>query len=59
LFGAANTTSISPVPSSPHRADLEPGLKLDEYGWVAMDNGLFDNVHTGITADHYPFDEEA
>ena len=41
--------------SSPHRTDLEP----DEYGWVAMDNGSFYNVHTGITADRHPFDEEA
>lgn len=63
LFGAANTTSTPPVPSSPRRTDLEPDLepdlKPDEYGWVAMDNGSFYNVHTGITADRHPFDEEA
>lgn len=55
LFGAANTTSTPSVPSSPRRTDVEP----NEYGWVAMDNGSFYNVHTGITADRHPFDEEA
>ncbi|KAI8391347.1 uncharacterized protein BYT42DRAFT_490817 [Radiomyces spectabilis] len=33
-------------------------IKPDEYGWVAMDNGFFSHIHTDITADRHPFDEE-
>ncbi|KAI8638009.1 hypothetical protein BD408DRAFT_485850 [Parasitella parasitica] len=60
LFGTANTASVPSVPSSPHRTDLEPDLEPDEYGWVAMENGLlFYNVYAGIAADCHPFDKEA
>ncbi|ORX48857.1 hypothetical protein DM01DRAFT_1409750 [Hesseltinella vesiculosa] len=49
----------------PRHSDLEP----DEYGWIAMDNGLqnshfhihatFYHIHSDITVDRHPFDEEA
>ncbi|ORX53136.1 hypothetical protein DM01DRAFT_9035 [Hesseltinella vesiculosa] len=55
LFGTANSICIPSMASSPRHSDLEP----DEYGWIAMDNGLLYHIHTGITADRHPFDEEA
>ncbi|KAI9496228.1 hypothetical protein BDB00DRAFT_758717, partial [Zychaea mexicana] len=58
LFDATNTTSLPSVPSSPRRTDLDLNSEPDEYGWVAMDNGSFINVHTGIIVDRHPFDEK-